>query len=321
MMRYTISLLLASAATFSPAWAEVPRVVTDLPPVQSIAAMVMGDLGSPVLLLDRGADAHDFQLRPSQAAGLAAADLVVWIGPQMTPWLDRALDGLSDSGARLELLDVPGTATRAFEGHDDHDHDEAGTDVPAAEADHAEEEGHEGHAHEGLDPHAWLDPANARTWAVAIGADLARLDPENAATYAANATAAAARIDTLDAEIAAQLAPAAGRPLVVFHDAYGYFADHYGLTIAGSIALGDAASPGAAHLKELRAGMKAGEVLCIFPETNHDPKLVMQMAEGTGARIGAALDPEGALMEPGPDLYGALLRSLATTIADCVASS
>lgn len=308
-MRYTISLLLASTVlSLSPALAEVPRVVTDLPPVQSLAALVMGDLGKPALLLDRGADAHDFQLRPSQAAEIAAADLVIWVGPQMTPWLDRTLDGLAGSGARLELLAVPGTATRVFAAHDEHDHDNAGDEA----------EGHEGHSHEGLDPHAWLAPANARVWTEAIAAELSRLDPEHAATYAANAAAAVETINALDAEVGATLVPAKGAPLVMFHDAYGYFADSYGLTIAETISLGDAASPGASHLKEVRDGMQAGEVLCIFPETNHDPKLVAVMAEGSGARIGAALDPEGATLEPGPDLYANMLRGLARNIADCV---
>ena len=107
--------------------------------------------------------------------------------------------------------------------------------------------------------------------------------------------------------------------MVTFHDAYGYFGDHYGLTFAGSIALGDASSPGAARLSELRATMEAGEVLCIFPEAQHDPALVTQMAEGTGARVGGLLDPVGSTLEPGPGAYEALMKGMATTFADCLA--
>ena len=82
-MRYTISLAMASLVAL-PALAEVPAVVTDIAPVHALVAMVMGDLGTPVLLLDKGADPHDFQLRPSQAQAVATAGLVVWIGPQMS---------------------------------------------------------------------------------------------------------------------------------------------------------------------------------------------------------------------------------------------
>lgn len=304
-MRYIITLAFASA----PALAEVPAVVTDIPPVHALVSQVMGDLGQPVLLLAKGADEHDFQLRPSQAAAVAEADLVVWIGPELTPWLDSALDSRPDGASALALLDAEGTVTRAYAdpGHED---DHTGED-------HAGED--HGHAHDGADPHAWLDPGNGAIWLGLIATELSRLDPANAATYAANARTAVNGIDALDAEIAAILAPVQGKPLVTFHDAYGYFGDHYGLTFAGSIAMGDASSPGAQRLSALRATMEAGEVLCIFPEAQHDESLLTQMAEGTGAKIGGALDPVGSTIDPGPGAYATLLRDLATTLADCVA--
>ncbi len=324
-MRYIITLAFAS----TPVLAEVPLVVTDIPPVHALVAEVMGDLGQPALLLTTGADEHDFQLRPSQARAVADADLVVWIGPELTPWLDAALQTRPEGAAALALLTAEGTETRAY-GETGHDHAEEGHDHAKEGENHAEEgaeharegedhaEDDHDHGHDGADPHAWLDPGNGRHWLGLIAAELARLDPANAATYAVNATAAAGRIDALDAELAAILAPVAGKPLVTFHDAYGYFAGHYGLTMAGSIALGDAASPGAQRLNDLRATMEAGAVLCIFPEVQHDPALVTQMAEGTGARIGAALDPVGSSLKPGPDAYAALLRGMARTFADCL---
>lgn len=350
-MRYIISLLLASTAL--PAFAEVPRVVTDIPPVHSIVAQVMGDLGQPDLLLDRGANAHSYQMRPSQAASLANAGLIVWVGPELTPWMDRALSGLSAEVPRLGLLAAEGTFRRAYgdtSAHDhgeddhaaeasaeahDHDHeDHAGHNHAdhAAEAsaethdhedhaghdDHTGNDDHAGHDHSGTDPHAWLDPANASVWADRIAAELSRLDPENAATYAANADSAKAGFAALDAELAATLAPVADKPFVVYHDAYGYFVSHYGLTVAGAVALGDASSPGAARLRDLSETVATGSALCLFPEAQHDPALVTQMAEGTTARIGAALDPEGSTVEPGPEAYATMMRALATSLADCL---
>ena len=311
-MRYMITLVLAS----TPALAEVPSVVTDIPPVHALVAEVMGDLGQPVLLLARGADEHDFQLKPSQAAAVAGSGLVVWVGPELTPWLDSAMENRAEGSPSLALLDAKGTQTRAYaEGEGEEEHAE---DPAQKGTDHAAEEGHEDHGHDGTDPHAWLDPGNGQIWLGLIAAELSRLDPANAATYAANATAASNRIAALDTELVALLAPVQGKPLVTFHSAYGYFVDHYGLTLAGSIALGDASSPGAQRLSDLRATMEAGAVLCIFPEAQHDPALVAQMAEGTGARIGGALDPVGSTLEPGPGAYAALLKGIATTLADCV---
>ncbi len=330
-MRYIITLL----ASATPALAEVPTVVTDIPPVHALAAQVMGDLGQPELLLAKGADEHDFQLKPSQAGAVAGSDLVIWVGPELTPWLDGAMDSRAKGAAALALLDAEGTERRAYgdpktdghghakehsegDGHSDEAHSE---EAGHSEEAHAEEGGHEdGHDHGSEDPHAWLDPANAQVWLGLIAAELGRLDPENGATYTANAVAAGERIAALDGELVALLAPVKDKPIVTFHDAYGYFVDHYGLTVAGSIALGDASSPGAARLAQLRGDLEAGGVVCIFPEVQHDPALVEQLTEGTGVKIGGALDPVGSSLEPGPDAYAALLRGIAQTIADCAGS-
>jgi zinc transport system substrate-binding protein len=281
MLRAPLLALLLSTATAS---AEVPDVVTDIPPVHSLVASVMGDLGRPALLLAQGADAHDYQMRPSDARALSDADAVFWIGPEMTPWLDRALAGGTPDRA-IGLLAAPGTHT-----------------VPFSEG--------------GTDPHAFLDPGNAMLWLNLIADRLGQLDPDNAATYRANADAETARIAALDADIAARLGPLGGQPIIVFHEAFGYFADHYKLYVLGSVALGDAADPGAARLSGIH--VQLGQAVCIFPEAGHDAKLVATLTEGTRARTGPALDPEGRDLEPGPALYTDLLANLGTAIATCL---
>lgn len=317
-MRSILALLLTSTV----AMAEVPRVVADIPPVHSIVAMVMGDLGTPELLLGKGADEHDFQLKPSQMTAVTEADLVVWIGPNLTPWLDSALDARSGEGAVLTLFDDVGThKINYFVSALDEDEDHAEGAEKDGHDDHAKEEGHDDHDHGAgsIDPHVWLDPSTAQYWTGVIAAELSRLDPGNTATYAANAEVASAVIAAAEAEAKAMLEPVKDRPFVTFHDAYGYYITYFGLTPAGTIAVGDAASPGAARLSDLRAKLEAGGVVCIFPEVQHDPALVEQMAEGTGARIGGALDPVGSSLDSGPDAYAALITGTAKVIADCLA--
>lgn len=318
-MRYIIALLLTSTAMAGAARAEVPQVVTDIVPVQALAAAVMEGLGAPQVLLDGGASPHSFQMRPSQAAAVADADLVIWVGPELTPWLDKAVDARAEGAAVLGLLAAPGTVLRQFPAGDA---EAAAGDPGAPDHDHEHEHGDaaqdEEHHHSGADPHAWLDPANARAWVAAIAAELTRLDPDNAARYAENAAKAVQAIDAADTSAHAALDPVRDRPFFAFHDAYGYFARAYGLTIAGTIAAGDAASPGAKHLAELQAQMQGAGPLCIFPEVQHDPKLVAQMAEAAGARVGGALDPEGAGVDPGPDAWAAILTGMADTIAACL---
>lgn len=303
-MRYTITTALASLMAM-PAWAEVPRVLTDIPPVHALVAQVMGDVGQPVLLLAKGADEHDFALKPSQMGDIADAGLVVWVGPELTPWLDRALQG--SSAAQLALLDAPGTKTLPYAaGEEDHDH--------------AEGEGHtaKAHDHSGTDPHAWLDPENASIWLGLIAADLSRLDPENATLYAANAATARVKLTALDGEITTILAPVKDKPFVTFHAAYGYFTAHYGLNPAPSLALGDAAAPGAARVAELQAQVAADHITCLFPEAQHNPALLTVLTEGTGARTGGTLDPVGSSYDPGPGAYAAILKGIASTLADCL---
>jgi zinc transport system substrate-binding protein len=358
-MRHSLALACAMMAT--PLAAQDLKIVTDFGVTQSLVSMVLGDLGQAQMLLDRGGNAHSFQLRPSQAQALADADVVIWMGARMAPWLERALEGISGDAHRLALLDVSGATLRDFgqakaDAHDDHGHDDHGHDdhadaakadahdghdhghddhghddhAEAAKADAHDDHGHDdhgdhdhadgdAHAHSGLDPHAWLNTGNAKVWLEAIAAELGEHDAANAATYAANADAAKAQIDALTAEIAATLAPMHDKPLVMFHDAYGYLADQFDLTIAGTIALGDAAEPGAQRIAEMRAHLAEKDVACVFPEVNHSSRYITVVLEGTDVRLGAELDPEGSLLDPGADMYAALLRNMAQAIADCVA--
>ena len=290
-MRYTISPILTTLLLTSAALADVPKVVTDFGPIDSLVSQVMGDLGSPFMLLPKGGDPHDFQMKPSQAAALSEADLVFWNGPELIPALGDAIHSLGDSAKSVPLLHEGGGKLRQFEGD------------------------------EGTDPHAWLDPNNASAWLGTIASELSAKDPANAAIYAANAAKAQADIAALDAEITAQLAPVKAKPFVVFHDAMGYFVDHYGLRIAGAIELGDASEPSAAQLTSIKMILSDAKAVCIFPELGRDSKFIETVTEGSTVRIGMGQDVEATALEPGPGQYAALLRGLAATISDCLSKS
>lgn len=290
-MRYTISLCLATLLLSTVAIADVPKVVTDFGPIDSLVRQVMGDLGTPFMLLPKGSDPHDFQMKPSQAQALSDADLIFWDGPELMPALADAIATLGTNARSVPLLQAGGGKIRMFDGGD------------------------------GADPHAWLDPTNASAWIATIATELSAKNPANAATYAANATAAHTALATLDAEITAQLTPIIAKPFVVFHDALGYFADHYGLTVAGAIELGDASAPGAAQITSIKAILTQTQAVCVFPELGRDPKFTLIVTEGSAARIGAAQDVEAAMLDPGPTQYATLLRNLATTLTDCLSKS
>lgn len=321
--------LLASGA----ALADVPRISTDILPVHGLVSRVMEGVGSPDLLVDPGASPHGYALRPSQAAALQDADAVIWVSDGLAPWLEGPLDTLAADAVRLELMEVTGTTTYAFRENavfDDHDHEAHGHD----NHDHAHDDGddhddhdhgdhgHDDHAHDhsGLDPHAWLDPVNARVWLAAIAETLAEIDPENAGTYRANAEAGRADLAGLIADIEARMAPLSGQPFVVFHDAYQYFETRFGLSSAGAISLGDASQPSAGRVAEIQQVMAESGAVCVFSEPQFDPGLVATVADGADVRT-EVIDPLGQGLEPGADFYSMLIEGVAQSFGACLAGS
>ncbi len=300
--------LLAAAAP-----ADVPRVAADIPPVRSLVARVMAGLGEPDSIIRAGASPHGYALRPSEAGALQAADAVIWVGPALTPWLADTVATLAPDALSLELLDAPGTDplpvrnSARFAPHDHGDHH----DHENHAADHGESSGPDD-----TDPHAWLDPETGKAWLDAIAAALSEIDPANAETYAANAAEGRAEIDAGATRAAEILAPVADLNFVVFHDAYRYFERGFGLSAAGAIALSDASDPSPARIAEIRDTVRELDVTCVLAEPQFDPGLVETVAEGAGIRT-AVIDPLGAGIAPGPDLYPRLLVEVAREIAAC----
>lgn len=301
-----LSLILAGAAS-----ADIPSVAVDIAPVHSLVARVMQDMGSPQLILQPGASPHHYALRPSEAAMLQGADLVIWTGSELTPWLEGPISTLAGQAESLELLKAEGTIlldfrdSASFEphGHDDHDHD------------HGHDHSHD-HHHHGHDPHAWLDPQNAQHWLALIAARLGEMDPENAEIYAANAAAGQAELQALSRQIETDLAPVRDIPFIVFHDAYHYFENRFGVSAAGSISLADGSEPGPARIAEIRAKVSDLGVNCAFAEPQFNPGLIQTVFGPRDAHIGI-IDPLGAELQPGPALYPQLLRDMADSLADC----
>ena len=310
------SLTIASLSTLllgSTAWAA-PAVVASTKPIHSLVSAVMGDQGSPTLLVKGANSPHTYSLRPSDAGALESADIVFWTGHGMELFLADALETLATDARIVELAEAPGiTLLPVREGgaFEPHEHEEGAHD----EGDH--DDADHDHEHGEGDMHFWLDPVNAKLMVTEIAAVLAEADPENAAAYAANAEAELVRLDQLSEEIRQTLAPVAGKPFVVFHDAYQYFETRFGLTIAGSITVSPDAMPGAARVDALRAKVSELGATCVFAEPNFEPDVINTIIEGSGAKAGT-LDPEGAALTEGPDLYPELLRGLAAGLKACL---
>ena len=180
--------------------ADVPQVTTDIPVTHSLVTRVMAGIGTPDLIVNRGASPHDYSLRPSNAASLEAADLVFWISSELTPWLEGALKTLAADAKVIELMDTKASTVlpfrdgATFETHSHrHKHDEDG---------HDEDE----HATVNIDPHGWLDPDNGKTWLDVIATELSKIDPENTDIYFENVSQGKTDINAVISEIDATLA-------------------------------------------------------------------------------------------------------------------
>ncbi len=292
------TLTAVAALLAAPALADTPRVVVDIAPVHALVSQVMAGAGTPDLLLDRSDNPHHAQLRPSQARVLSKADLVVWVGPALSPWLGDALAALGTAD-QIVLLDRPET------------HLDAGHGAPHAEHDH------DHHDHGGINPHVWLSSENAARWLTLFADELGTQDPANAALYHQNAEAAVTRLSATMEGIRARLAPYEGTPIVTFHDAFGYFTEPLGIEVVGTVRPSDAAAPTAADIATLNAVVQETGARCAFAEPGYDPAVLQTLSDDSEMTLGT-LDPRGALLPPGPEHYSATLEALADSLVTCL---
>ena len=287
------------------------KVVTTIKPIHSIIAAVMAGTGEPHLMI-RGADSpHTFAMRPSDARALQNADVVFWVGPELETFLKDVVGKLPRKVRSVELMHLDGMILRKFlpsdgkeEAGDSHGHG------------HGHDHGHD-HGEDAMDPHIWLDPHNVAVIARSVASTLSEIDPAHAAAYEKNARTAVSRIERLQAHMDAKLAPVRKAPFFVFHDAYNHLAVRFGLNIAGAISLGDARKPGARRLKRLRAKLNKQGSACVFSEPQFRSSIVDTLVSGTKARAGQ-LDPLGADLSPGPDLYFDLMRRNTDAMSTCL---
>lgn len=284
-----------------------PRVVADIAPVHSLAAKVMDGVGQPELLLQAGASPHDYSMKPSEARMLDRADIVIWTGPELTPWLPDAMSTLAPDAARVTFSALDGVTLLKFR---------IGAQFETLD-DHGDEHADGHNDGQGVDPHIWLDPQNAMVLVSELAKVLSGRDPENAERYRSNAQATLDSLVQLRSDIAQTVAPLRSRPFLVFHDAYHYFEARFDIPASGSVSVGDGVKPGAQRVRALQQLIEDQGVVCVFAEPQFEPNLLRRLTEGTAIRSGV-LDPIGAGIEPGKDHYPQLLRAMARSLSDCL---
>ena len=264
--------------------AEGVKAVASIAPIHSLLSGVMEGVGEPGLLVRGSASPHAYALKPSDVKRLHRADLVFWAGPGLERFLIKPLSGLP---ARVRVVRL----------------------TPKAEA--ARGEG---------DPHRWLDPRNAAAMIEVMAGALIKADAANKARYEANAAKLRRDLVALERQIRADLRPVAVVPYLVFHDAYKYFEKRFDLASQGFVAIHADRPPGAGRILMLRRKILEGAIACVFTEPQFKPALIKTLIEDTEART-AVLDPLGSGLQPGPGLYGKLMRGMAKTLLGCLGAN
>ena len=325
--------ILSFLTIFVPANAEI-KVVATIKPIHSLASYLMDGIGKPDLIVDGYASPHGFALKPSHAKMIQNADIIFWVGEDIESFLEKPLKTIAKKAEKIELMEIKGLTKlkfrerNIFEGHDDHghkeddhddhakkedDHDDHGHDDEHKEDKH-DDHGHEGHAHGEFDPHIWLDPMNAKVILSEMAEHLIENDQKNEAKYQANLKKAHKDLDKLTKKVKSELNK--DFKSIVFHDAYQYFEERFDINILGAFTVNTDVMPGAEQLAEIREVIEHDKVSCIFSEPQFNPDIIKAVAKDTNVATGV-IDPLGATLNPGKDLYFDLIGNMSKSFKGC----
>ena len=313
-IKLTITLFFTLTLSFS-ANAEI-KVVASIKPIHSLASYLMDGVGKPDLIVDGYNSPHGFALKPSHAKMLQNADLIFWVGEDLETFLEKPLKSIAKKAEKIELMEIKSLKKlefrerNIFEGHDDHGHDDH------KEHGHKEDkhDDHHEHAHGEHDPHIWLDPINAKAILSEMAEHLIEKDPNNASAYKANLKKAHKALDNLTKKVKSELK--GDFKSIVFHDAYQYFEKRFNVNVLGAFTVNTDVLPGAEQLAEIREIIEHEKVTCVFSEPQFNPDIIKAVAKDTNIKTGV-IDPLGATLDPGKDLYFDLIRNMYASFKSC----
>ena len=334
-LKFGLILSTISLLTFISYAKADTKVVASIKPIHSLISYVMDGVGTPGLLVDGSSSPHTFQLKPSHATMLQEADIVFWIGEDLESFLETPLESIAKDAKQVTLMEsediemLKFREKNVFDDHDDHgdehdehgdehdeheEHEEHGDEHDEHEDEHDDHAHHDGHNHGEFDIHFWLDPEIAKTIVQIAAKEISEIDPANASKYEANAAKALNKLDQLINDTRGKINKDA--TYVVFHDAFQYFEQRFGIEVIGALTVNPEILPGAKQLAEIREVIEHEAVNCLFSEPQFNPTIAETIASDTGVKA-AVLDPLGAELEPGKDLYFDLISDMASSFESC----
>ena len=292
-----------------------PMVATTIKPVTMIVQAIAGEHAQVEQILSNNASPHDFALRPSDVRKLYAADTVVWVGESLEAFMEKPLKNAGKLQGSIEWLALEGLTTRSHSDEHEEGHDEEGHDDEHEKQE--ESAGHDEHEHDGVDAHVWLNPDNAIVLAQAVTQRLSQLDPEHSGDYQANLAWFMADVSNASIHLGQELSLLKDFNYVVFHDAYGYFEDYFGMQHVAALALSPERKPGAKKVLAIRQLIEDKQVDCVLSEPQFSPAIVEVLLEGSQVKT-AVIDPLGVSVPLTANAYSQFLKQLTQQIKACL---
>lgn len=285
------------------------KVIASIKPLHSLVAAVMEGTGdTPMLLVEGSASPHTYSLKPSQAAALQKADIIFTISDDFEIFLKKPLASLPKNVTRVPLDKE--TMLTLYPVRKDSDF--------AALLEKNGQENKDIHA-TGRDLHYWLFSDNVKAMVMEIARQLSIKYPDKRQRYFANAKIINSKLELMHTDIDVRIANLGSANFIFFHDGLQYFEKDYRINVAGVVTLHAGEAPGAKRINALREKIKSLDKVCVFREPSFDGKIVETLLQGTKAKSGV-LDAEGALLEPGSQLYFQLIEGIAKSLETCLSA-
>ncbi|WJH34310.1 metal ABC transporter substrate-binding protein [Paenibacillus sp. CC-CFT747] len=269
------------------------NVVTSFYPLYDFAGKIGGDHANVINLVPAGVEPHDWSPKSNDIRLMTKAEMLVYQGAGFEGWVDDFLQSLPKD-SKVKVVET----SKSVELMKDQDEAHSGS---------------EAHGHEGVDPHAWLSPANAKKMAGAIKDGFIQADPAHKADYEANFAELSKKFDALDASYRDSLSKVPRKEIVVSHDAFGYLCRDYGLTQKAIMGLSPDAEPTSQDMRAVKAFIKESGVKYIFFEELVSDKTAKTLAKDAGIQT-LVLNPLEGLTEEevkaGKDYFGVMETNL-----------
>ena len=312
-------------------------VLASVKPLGFITSSIANGVTDTQILVPAGASPHDYSLKLSDVQKVKSADLVLWVGEDIDAFLAKPISQI-DSKKVINISEIPEIKPLLSKVHHEHyheddEHEHGHSHDHKHGHDHKHEHGHDHkheHAHEHHDHHhdvdenglsvnwhLWYSPAISQIVAQKVADKLTEQYPDKKEIIAKNLADFNRTLTEQSDKIKAQLAPLKDKGFFVFHDAYSYFNDAYGLNQTGYFTINPLVAPGAKTIAHIKEEIEEHRVNCLFAEPQFTPKVIDSLAQSTKVNVGR-LDPIGDNVQLGPNSYANFLQATADSYAQCL---